>query len=286
MWVRPDNPGTGKPTLDYAGTVATGNELGEYLRLRRGRVRPDDVGLVAGPRRRVDGLRREELAALAGISTDYYLRIEQGRNAHPSPQILDALARALQLDAAAAAHLHELAGHHRRSFSGTEQVGAEVRSLVDQLSVPAFVAGRYLDCLVSNTAARAISPNFVAGRNLLEAMFLDPAERKLYIDWPSAAAGVVGGLRQIAGAAINDPRLESIVKELGAKSSEFETLWKQADVGYRPSGTSHFRHPLVGELHLRRNRFWIPDSDGQHLQTYHALPGTDAAEKLSRLAAS
>jgi transcriptional regulator with XRE-family HTH domain len=264
--------------------MASGNALGEYLKLRRGRIRPEDAGLVPGPRRRVDGLRREELAALAGISADYYLRIEQGRHAHPSAQILDALARALRLDAAATAHLHELARDDRPTYDGLERVGEEIISLLDQLSVPAFVAGRCLDCLASNGLARALSPNFAPGKNLLRQLFLDPSERDLHADWDDATEGVVSGLRQVAGGEANDPRLHVIANELRASSPRFDMLWTRADVGYRPAGTSHMRHPVVGELHLRRNRFTIPDSDGQHLQIYHALPGTDTADKLALLA--
>jgi DNA-binding XRE family transcriptional regulator len=264
--------------------MTTGDALGEYLRLRRGQVRPEDVGLVPGPRRRVEGLRREELAALAGISADYYLRIEQGRNAHPSPQILDALARALRMDAAASAHLHQLARGDRPVHTGVEHVSDDVLSLLGQLSVPAFVAGRCLDCLASNSLAQALSPNFVPGRNLLRQLFLDPAERRLHLDWDEVTAGVVGGLRQIAGGEAADPRLDAIVDELSATSERFQLLWFRADVGYRPAGTSHVQHPRVGELHLRRNRFPIPDSDGQHLQIYHAAPGSDAAAKLAQLA--
>jgi len=263
--------------------MTSGNALGEYLRLRRGQVRPEDVGLVPGSRRRVDGLRREELAALAGISADYYLRIEQGRNAHPSPQILDALARALRMDAAASAHLHQLARGDRPAYAGTEHVSNDILSLLDQLSVPAFVAGRCLDCLASNPLARALSPNFAPGRNLLRQLFLDPAERRLHVDWDAATAGVVGGLRQIAGGEAIDPRLDAIVDELCVRSQRFQMLWFRADVGYRPAGTSHLRHPRVGELHLRRNRFPIPDSEGQHLQIYHPSPNTDTAGKLALL---
>jgi transcriptional regulator with XRE-family HTH domain len=263
--------------------VTSKNTLGEYLRLRRGRVRPEDVGLIAGPRRRVDGLRREELAALAGISADYYLRIEQNRNTHPSTQILEALARALRLDAAATTHLHGLARADRPTYTGTEVVSDDILTLIDQLPMPAFVAGRCLDCLASNPAARALSPNFAPGHNLLRQLFLDPAERQLHTDWDDTTAGVVSGLRQIAGGATTDPRLHVLVDELCTSSPRFQLLWTRADIGYRPAGTSHMRHPRVGELHLRRNRLLIPDSHGQHLQTYHALPGTDTARRLVRL---
>jgi transcriptional regulator with XRE-family HTH domain len=259
------------------------SSLGEFLRLRRGQVRPQDVGLVPGPRRRVDGLRREELAALAGISADYYLRIEQGRNANPSEQILDALARALRLDDAGRAHLHQLARENRPVYDGAETVSADVLTLIDQLGVPAVVVGRCVDCLASNAAARLLSPNFVSGTNVLRQLFLDPAERALHADWEDVTAGVVGGLRQVAGGEARDPRLDDLVQEMCALSPRFTMLWHRADVGYRPAGESHMRHPVVGELRLRRTRLPIPDSGGQHLHLYHAVPGTDTAARLASL---
>lgn len=263
--------------------MTSANALGEYLRLRRGQVRPQDVGLVPGPRRRVDGLRREELAALAGISADYYLRIEQGRNAHPSEQILDALARALRLDAAATAHLRELARANRPVFDGAESASEDVLSLIDQLGVPALVLGRCVDCLGANALARALSPNYAPGVNVLRQLFLDPAERELHADWDEVTAGVVGGLRQVAGGQAVDPRLELLVDKMCSLSSHFAMLWHRADIGYRPAGGSHMRHPVVGELHLRRTRLPIPDSGGQHLHVYHALPGTETAARLALL---
>ncbi|MDT5068746.1 MAG: hypothetical protein QOK02_4901 [Mycobacterium sp.] len=263
--------------------MTSDNALGEYLRLRRGQVRPEDVGLMPGPRRRVDGLRREELAALAGISADYYLRIEQGRTTHPSAQILDALARALRLDATAIAHLHELARDNRPVYTGSELVSDDILTLIDQINLPAFVAGRCLDCLASNALARALSPNFAPGHNLLRQLFLDPGERQLHLDWDESTAGVVAGLRQTAGGQSADPRMAPLVDELCAASDRFRTLWTRADVGYRAAGTSHLRHPEVGELHLRRSRFPIPDSEGQHLQLYHPVPGTNTACKLASL---
>lgn len=266
--------------------VARGNALGEYLKLRRNQVRPEDVGLVPGPRRRAKGLRREELAALAGMSADYYLRIEQGRHSHPSPQILDALARALRMDDAAAAHLHQLARAEAPPVSDDECVPSGVGTLIDGLNVPAMVVGRCLDCLASNTLAAALSPNFFPGRNLLRALFLDPAERALHLDWDEVTAGVVGGLRQVAGGETADPRLGAIVTDLCERSERFRELWIRAEIGYRPAGTSHMSHPEVGELRLQRNRFLIPDSGGLHLQIYHAIAGSDSAQRLARLSAA
>jgi transcriptional regulator with XRE-family HTH domain len=260
------------------------NPLGEFLRARRNQLQPADVGLPAGGRRRVPGLRREELAMLAGISADYYLRIEQGRNEHPSPQVLDALAAALRLNAAATAHLHELARwRDRPNVPGTQEIPEGVATLIDQLEVPAMVVGRVLDVVASNELAQALSPNFKRGRNLLRQLFLDPGERQLHVDWDDATAGVVGGLRQVAASRPTDPLLVDIVNELSARSDDFRMLWNRGDVGYRPDGASHMRHPIVGELHLRRNRFDIPDSDGQHLLVYHAEPGSEFAEKIASL---
>jgi transcriptional regulator with XRE-family HTH domain len=228
-------------------------------------------------------LRREELATVAGISADYYLRIEQGR-VNPSPQILDALARTLRMDSAATAHLHELARvDDRPTYDGAEEVYDSVRTMIDQLNLPAFVAGRCLDCLASNALARALSPNFMPGRNLLRQLFLDPAERQFHVDWDGAAAGIVGGLRQVAGGETTDARMHTLVGELSSRSEQFRALWARADVGYRPAGTSHIRHPQLGEMLLQRNRFLIPDTDGQHMQIYHAPADSNTARKLALL---
>jgi transcriptional regulator with XRE-family HTH domain len=230
-------------------------------------------------------LRREELAMLAGISSDYYLRLEQGRDQHPSARVIDALADAIQLDAAAGAHLHELAQTKapRRPRPPMEQLPVGIAELIDQLPMPALVSGRYHDVLAANARARVISPNFVPGRNLLRGIFLDPRDRELHIDWEQATAAVVGGLRQVAGADPDDPRLGAFVTELSAGSERFRWLWARADVGYRPDGMSHLRHPKLGELHLYRNKLDIPFTDGRHLLVYHAPPGTPTAQALALL---
>jgi transcriptional regulator with XRE-family HTH domain len=145
--------------------AANGNALGDYLRARRGQVRPEDVGLVQGARRRVQGLRREELATLAGISSDYYLRLEQGRDKNPSAQVLDALARALLLDIKATEHLHQLAvasGSHR-DHAYVETVTDGVDELIEQFAMPAIVASRCLDVLAANSIARAVAGSYARG---------------------------------------------------------------------------------------------------------------------------
>lgn len=261
------------------------NALGDYLRARRDQVRPEDVGLVAGDRRRVPGLRREELALLAGISTDYYLRLEQGRDQHPSAQVLDALAEALQLDAEATAHLHRLArpAPRRRARPRAERVPAGIAQLLGQLPLPAFVTNKYMDLLAANALAGTLTANFTPGRNLLRQLFLDPSSRELYLDWDRTTASVVGGLRARAGADPTDPRMIELVGELSLGSDRFRTLWARAEVGYRSDGTSHLRHPQVGELYLRKEKLDIARTDGMQLVIFHAEPGSETAQALALL---
>lgn len=257
--------------------------LGAFLKARRDQLRPDEVGLrLTGARRRVPGLRREELASLAGISPDYYVQLEQGRGARPSPQVLDALADALRLAPSARAHLRTLALGAPTGVS-EESLAPELTPFVDQLAVPAFVVGRYFDCLASNPLARALSPNFVPGRNLLRQLFLDADERRLHADWEEATAGVVGGLRANVGAAPPDARVAALIEELSTNSDRFRELWKRAEVGCRPAGTSLMLHPVLGELELYRRRLVVPGSQGQHVQLYWAAPDTDSARKLGML---
>jgi transcriptional regulator with XRE-family HTH domain len=260
------------------------NALGDYLRARREQLQPEDVGLVAGARRRVAGLRREELALLAGISSDYYLRLEQGRDKNPSSQVLDALAQALRLDIKATEYLHQLASPAagRRESSSVEVAADRTEELIEQFSMPAVVASRCQDVLAANRVARALSPGFTPGRNFLAWRLLDPAARELYVDWDAATDVAVSGLREAAGSDPNDPRVRSLIDELSAASERFRELWARADVGYR-ADVVRMRHPVVGELHLHPNRFNIPHSGGQHMLTYRAEPGSDSAKALEAL---
>jgi transcriptional regulator with XRE-family HTH domain len=260
------------------------NALGDYLRARREQVRPEDVGLVAGARRRVPGLRREELATLAGISSAYYLRLEQGRDAHPSAQVVDALAQALRLDVKATEYLHRLATAtgSRRPHSAVETVADGLDQLIDQFPMPAIVASRCQDVLAANPCARALSPGFTPGQNFLRWRLLEPAARQLFVNWDEATEIAVSGLREVAGSDMGDPRLRTLIDELSAASQRFRELWARADVGYR-TGILHLRHPKVGDLHLHRNRLSVPHSAGQHLLIYHAEPGSESAEALDEL---
>jgi transcriptional regulator with XRE-family HTH domain len=258
--------------------------LGDYLRARRAQVRPGDVGLIAGPRRRVAGLRRQELATLAGISAEYYLRLEQGRDTHPSPQILDALARALQLDIKGTEYLHQLAsGAPRYDQPDLETAADDLDLLIEQWATPAIVANRYQDVLAANAVARALSPGFTPGVNFLRWRLTDPAAREFFVDWDEATEIAVSGLREVAGSASDDPRMRALVDELSTVSARFRELWNRADVGYQP-GITVVRHPQVGEMSLRRNRLAVPHSGGQHVIVFSAEPGSPSAAALRGLA--
>lgn len=261
--------------------------LGDYLRARREQVRPEDVGLVAGKRRRVAGLRREELAMLAGISAAYYLRLEQGRITSPSAQVVDALARALQLDAKARRYLHQLASPTVGNWGDAtaETVADGLAELIELIAAPTIVANRYQDVVAANPLARALSPGFEPGQNFLRWRLLDPRARQLYVDWDEATEVVVAGLRELAALDPEDPRMVALIDEMSAASSRFRELWAHADVGYR-LGKLHLRHPQVGDLYLYRNQLNVPHGrnvTGQHVLIYRAEPHSDSARALEKL---
>jgi transcriptional regulator with XRE-family HTH domain len=258
--------------------------LGDYLTARRKQVRPEDVGLDPGWRRRVAGLRREEVASLAGISVAYYLRLEQGHVTHPSEQVVDALARALQLDVEGTEHLCQLA--HLPGKHGQEPVAQmiadRVDRLIDQFPMPAAIVNRCLDVRASNPCARALSPEYTIGENVLRWRILEPAARQLYSNWEFASENLVRGLREVAVTDLNDRRLRALIDELTEASPFFRQLWERADVGYRV-GTIKMCHPRVGELELYRNRLTLPHSGGQHILIYHAEPQSVTARALEVL---
>jgi transcriptional regulator with XRE-family HTH domain len=259
--------------------------IGQYLRARREQLRPADVGLPAQGRRRTPGLRREELAMLAGISSDYYIRLEQGRDSHPSAQVVDALARALLLDDGAAAHLHELARpseRRRRPSRRPERVPDGVAALVASwVDTPAIVQGRLSDVLCSNPLARALSPMFVPGVNAIRATFLDPEVRELYgEDWETVTEISVAGLRAIAGADLGDPHLVELIGERSLRSERFRALWSRHDVKRRVGGGARrFRRPQVGPLQLAYEKLAVVGTE-QTVVIYHAEPGSPSAQAL------
>jgi transcriptional regulator with XRE-family HTH domain len=234
----------------------------------------------------VTGLRREEVATLAGISSAYYLRLEQGQDTRPSRQVVEALARALLLDLKATEYLHRLATatDNRRPLTAEDTVSESLRQLIDQLPVPVVVGNRYLDALAANACARALCPGYEPGGNMLRWVFVVPAARDFYVHWDAITDIAVSEFREVAGTDLGDPRLCALIDELSAHSPRFRELWARADVGYR-TGPLDFRHPRLGELHLHRTRLRVPHSDGQHLLAYHAEPGSESAQALATLRA-
>jgi len=262
------------------------NLLGEYLRARRELVTPEQAGIPVLGTRRVPGLRREEVAMLAGISADYYLRLEQGRDRNPSVQVLEAIARVLRLDGDGTEYLLSLGvskprRQRRRPRKETVQPG--IAKLVATLPLPAFVEGRYFDVLAANALATALSPRLVPGGNRLRDVFLDPAERALYPDWDDATGGLVAGFRQSVGTDIDDPRFIELVGELSLASPRFRQVWGRHDVQTREGASVHVDHPQVGELWLNREKLSIGGTAGQMLVIYHPDAGSDNADKLALL---
>lgn len=278
-----------RPRIPWGTIAAMGasNMIGEYLRARRGLVQPEDVGLSAGGVRRVAGLRREEVAMLAGISADYYLRLEQGRDRNPSVQVLEALARTLRLDQTATDYLLSLAAPQpprRQRHPKRQTVPVGIRKLLDVLDLPAFVEGRYFDVLAANGLALALSPNLREGQNRLRALFLDSGEQALFPDWEYATTRLVADFREFVGTYNDDPRFVRLVDELSQSSERFRQLWARHDVSTPEGMPMLIRHPRVGDLALSRENLVIGGADDQMLVVYHAEPGTISAERMALLA--
>ncbi|HWH96265.1 MAG TPA: helix-turn-helix transcriptional regulator [Baekduia sp.] len=267
------------------------NRIGRFLRARRELVRPEEVGIPnvsSLTRRRVPGLRREELAMLAGVSADYYVRLEQGRDQHPSEQVVDALARALRLDDDATAHLHELARpapqRRRRAPNRPERVRPGLLALMDSWpQSPAFVLGRRMDILAANAMALALNPACAVGSNMVRSVFLDPEVQALHPNFEKTAADMVASLRASVGPDLDDPQLHELVGELSLKSETFRRLWARHDVRTKSHGTKQMHHPLVGELELHYESLSVNGSEGQLLIVYHAEPASPSARSLALL---
>jgi transcriptional regulator with XRE-family HTH domain len=224
---------------------------------------------------------------LAGISSDYYLRLEQGRDQHPSEQVLDALAKALQLNDDAVAYLYSLARPSpRRSHSRrrAERVPTSVQQLIASWShMPAYVHDRYMDVLVANPIATALSPFYAPRMNIVRSHFLEHAMRELVLDWEAIGANAVAQLRSIVSSDVDSPRLIQLVGELSVRSERFRRLWARHDVCTLQGGMVALNHPQVGTLELRYDKFVIGAADGQVLVVYHAEPDSASAQALSLL---
>jgi transcriptional regulator with XRE-family HTH domain len=268
-------------------------ELGDFLRARRGRLRPQDVGLEPGGRRKVSGLRREELALLAGVSTDYYQRMEQAREVRPSDDILHALAGALELDDTDRRHLFALARAARRPLPAQprrepEHVPDSTRRLLRTMNTPAVVLGRHLDVLAWNSLAVALlgdPGSLPAGSlNMLTALFRETATRDRCPDWESTALDYIGMLRTAVAADPTHPRAIAVVGELSIASGEFRRLWARHDVRESVRGTKTFRHPQVGDITLDWDTYPLPGSPGPVMVVYTTEPGSPDDDRLRLLA--
>ncbi|SOE56975.1 Helix-turn-helix domain-containing protein [Streptomyces sp. OV198] len=266
---------------------AAENALGGFLRARRAQLRPEATGLPTTGRRRVPGLRREEVATLAGVSTDYYMRLEQGRERHPPQQVLEAVARALRLDDEAVAHLYRVAtptARRTRRAPRVERVAPHLRRLLDTWSdTPAFVLGHALDVLARNRLAGALYASFTHSDNLLRMTFLDPAAHHFYRDWDRAAESSVATLRRAAGIDPEDPRLRELVGELSMRSADFRVLWARHDVRGKTREAKLFHHAQVGDLELHYEAFTVNSAPTQQLIVYQAEPGSTSADALALL---
>jgi transcriptional regulator with XRE-family HTH domain len=269
-------------------------ELGDFLRARRGRLRPHDVGLEPGGRRKVTGLRREELALLAGLSTDYYQRMEQGREVRPSDDVLDALARALGLDDKERRHLFALARAARQPMPaqvnrGPERVPDHTRRLLRMTDTPAVVLGRHLDLLDWNLMAEALlgaPDDYPPDRlNMLLLMFDDTltGERSCP-DWERQALDYIGMMRAAVATDPTHPRATAIVGELSIRSADFRRLWARHDIRESVNGTKTFRVPKVGDIVLDWDTYPLPGNPGPAMRVFTAEPGSADADRLQLLA--
>ncbi|MFC6883949.1 MULTISPECIES: helix-turn-helix domain-containing protein [Actinomadura] len=272
-------------------------DLGDFLRSRRARLQPEDVGLVAyGARRRVPGLRREELAQLAGVSIQYYTRLEQGQSKNASDAVLDALADALRLSDNERGHLRELARPSRPAprRPPPERLGPGLRQLLDAMpDVPAIVLGRRNDILAWNRLGHALlaghepysAPEKASGRpNLATMVFLDPHMRELFADWRHKAQEIVSHLRVTAARHPDDARLTALIGELIVKSPDFAALWSAYQVSVCGHATRDYRHPLVGTLTLTQQPLQLPDHPEHRVVTYTAEHGSPSEAALRLLA--
>ncbi|MBR8743110.1 helix-turn-helix domain-containing protein [Nocardiopsis sp. MG754419] len=264
----------------------TAPSLAGFLRASRAATRPEDVGLRGTSRRRVPGLRREEVAMLADVSVDYYIRLEQGRETGPSARVLDRLADALDLDDDGRGHLYRLAGlaPRPRADLSPRHVDPHLLRLMDSWAgTPALIVNAAYDVLACNVLGDALFCGFPVSRNLLEKVFLDPDSRGFYADWWSAAENSVAGLRLSEGRAPDHPRIRSLIDRLLRDSPEFARLWEQNRARGKRSEVKGFVHPTVGAMTLRMHTFDIAEAPGRQLLCYQAEPGGPSAEALGLL---
>jgi transcriptional regulator with XRE-family HTH domain len=273
--------------------VEASHEIGEFLVSRRAKVTPEQAGLPSYGPRRVKGLRREEVAALAGVSVEYYKRLERGHTAGVSDSVLEALARALRLDDAERAHLHDLAraGNPvapQRRRAPQARVRPVVQRMVDAMGTPAIVRNSHVDYLYANALGRALyAPIFDSPEqpaNSARFTFLDPAAHDFHAHCERAAHDLVAHLRSEAGRNPYDRNLSDLVGELSTRSPEFRSWWAAHNVRYHQSGTKRLHHPIVGDLELSYEVMEPSADAGLTIAVYDAEPGSRSQEALDLLA--
>jgi transcriptional regulator with XRE-family HTH domain len=271
-----------------------GNEMRDFLVSRRAKITPDQAGLpFYGGHRRVAGLRREEVALLAGVSIDYYTRLERGRAAGVSDSVLEGIARALQLDEAERAHLFDLARAADTSAPraprrpSAQQVRPSVRRILDTMGAPAYVRNARLDILAANRLGAALLAPVLASpaqpANNARFMFLDPGAPGFYVDWERQAQDVVAMLRTEAGRSPHDKALSNLIGELSTRSENFRTWWAAHNVRFHRAGVKRFHHPVVGDLTLTFEGLEMAAETGLRLNAYSAEPGTPSEDALKLL---
>ncbi|WP_326609140.1 helix-turn-helix transcriptional regulator [Streptomyces scopuliridis] len=268
--------------------MSNGTPLGDFLRARREVLKPHDVGLPEHGRRRVPGLRREEVALLAGVSSDYYIRLEQGRENSPSPQVLDAVAQALKLDAEATDHLNRLcltASQRPRDWGETGPSRQLLQLMEGWEHTPAFVVGPALDIMAGNSLATALHSGFDRFDNLARMVFVDPAGREFYQEWERAAHSCVAEIRAAYGHDPDSARIAAVVAELSAQSKEFAGIWQRHDVKSKSQEGKHLKHPQVGDLYIKFAAFTVNGAPHQQLVVYQAEPAGPTAAAFETLRA-
>jgi transcriptional regulator with XRE-family HTH domain len=273
---------------------STESPLGVFLKARRDRLTPQQVGLAQGiGLRRTPGLRREELAALAGISNDYYIRLERGKERHPSPAVVESLARALQLDDDERDHLRTLAQQADRvdfasRVAGGAEVPAGVMRLLEALRpLPAFVTNRIGDFVAWNPSGLRLLAGLSdwpeSERNVVRYGFLHPAVRDLYVDWETQVRGMVSGLRRLASTEPHATDVTALVTEMRQASPDFQRLWDRYDIDYYVTGSQKLNHPEAGEMTIEYQVLRIEGEGGLTMMAFHADPGSTEYNAFERL---
>jgi transcriptional regulator with XRE-family HTH domain len=274
--------------------VDAASELSQFLTSRRGKVTPDQAGLPSYGQRRVPGLRREEVASLAGVSVEYYRRLERGSATGASDAVLEALADALRLDDAERAHLFDLAraaspiAPKRRRRAVQQRVRPAVQRILDNINAPATVSNMRCDYLAANHLGRALySPLFESRErppNSARFTFLDPAAQDFFIDWEKAAKDLVAALRSMAGRNPYDRALSDLVGELSTRSDAFRTWWAAHNVRYHQTGIKRLRHPVVGDLEVSYEVMELSADAGLRLAIFTAESGSRSQDAIDLLA--